>query len=61
MKSEKKTPSKRRKTESKSLTVTLPRYKREDIESSLTNVMLCAVTIAAAVLALTLFVAALKH
>jgi len=59
MKTEKKTPSKRRKTESK--TPTAPCYKREDIESILTNVMLVSVTVAAALLALTFFIAVLKH
>lgn len=59
MKTEKKTPNKTRKTENKTLTA--PCYKREDIESILTNVMLVSVTVAAALLALTFFIAVLKH
>lgn len=61
MKIEKKTPNKSRKRETKSAPVTAPCYKREDIEGILTNVMLAAVTLSAALLALTFFIAVLKH
>lgn len=56
-----KTPNKSRKRETKSAPVPAPCYKREDIESILTNVMLAAVTLAATLLALTFFIAVLKH
>lgn len=64
MKIEKKTPNKSRKRETKSVKtapLSVPPYKREDIEGILTNVMLAAVTIASLLLALTFFIAVVKH
>ena len=59
-----KTPNKSRKRETQSVKtapLSVPPYKREDIESILTNVMLAAVTLAATLLALTFFISVLKH
>lgn len=64
MKIEKKTANKSRKRETKSMktvTAAVSGYSRQDIESILTTVMLTAVSLAAFLLALTFFVAVLKH
>jgi hypothetical protein len=45
----------------KTVTAAVSGYSRQDIESILTTVMLTAVSLAAFLLALTFFVAVLKH